>query len=357
MNVLNIHSPNLVCKISLFGLDLSNCKKNILKNLYLLLRNRKYVLDLSDLQYKQVRMPWKKKLLHIFLWFAGSLIVATIYGTIFENIFGSPKERLLSQQVENLKLQYTLIGRALDNSLESLSSLRLSDDKRYRPVLDMDSVSESYRKAGFGGVDRYSDLAGYINSDILISYKSKIDGIKSMATVQKESFKSISERSVEWKREIDHFPGISPVSVKFRLGDGLKWRTVHPVLGTSRPHNGQDFEVPYGTEVYATGDGSIIESGWNSGGFGNCIVIDHGYGFQTVYGHLSDIKVVSGQKVKRGELIGISGSSGLSSGPHLHYQVEQFGAHKNPINFFNNDVNADEYNDMIQAFESKSKLR
>ncbi len=315
------------------------------------------MLDLSDLQYKQVRLPWKMRFLHVLLWFAGSLVLATVYGTIIENTFGSPKEKLLSQQVENLKLQYTLIGRESDNSIAALNSFRLSDDKRYRPILDMDSVPESYRKAGIGGVDRYSDLKGYLNSDILIEYKSKIDEIKSMATVQNESFKTIAERSVEWKREMDHFPGISPVSVKFKLGDTFKWRTIHPVLGTPRMHNGQDFEVPYGTEIYATGDGSVIESGWNSGGFGNCIVIDHGYGLQTVYGHLSDIKVVKGQNVKRGDLIGISGSSGLSSGPHLHYQVEQFGAHKNPVNFFNNDVSVEEYNDMIQAFESKSKLR
>ena len=320
-------------------------------------RNRKYVLDLSDLQFKQVRLPWKKKLMNILLWFAGSVIVASLYGTFFENVFGSPKEKLLTQQVENLKLQYSLIGRELDNSLASLNSLRLSDDRRYRPILDMDSVPESYRRAGVGGVDRYSDLAGYQNSELLIAYKSKIDEIKSMSTIQSESFKTISERSVEWKREIDHFPGISPVSVKFRLGDGIKWRTVHPVLGTSRMHNGQDFDVPYGTDVYATGDGTVIESGWNSGGFGNYIVIDHGYGFQTVYGHLSNIKVTKGLNVKRGDLIGVSGNSGLSSGPHLHYQIEQFGTHKNPINFFNNDVNSEEYDEMIQAFESKSKLR
>ena len=165
-----------------------------------MLRNRKYVLDLSDLQYKQVRLPWKKKFLHILLWFAGSLIVATVYGTFIENMFGSPKEKLLSQQVENMKLQYTLIGRELDNSLATLKSLRLSDDKRYRPVLDMDSVPESFRKAGFGGIDRYSDLTGYLNSDLLIAYKSKIDEIKSMATVQKESFKTVAEKSLEWKR-------------------------------------------------------------------------------------------------------------------------------------------------------------
>lgn len=315
------------------------------------------MLDLTDLRYKQVRLPWKKKVLHILLWFAGSLILATLYGTFIENMFGSPKEKLLNQQIENLKLQYSLIGRDLDNSLATLNSLRLSDDKRYRPILNMDSVPESYRKAGFGGVDRYSDLGGYQNSDMLIAYKSKIDEIMSMATVQTESFKTIAEKAAEWKREMDHFPGISPVSVKFKLGDGYRFRTIHPILGTPRMHNGQDFEVPYGTDVYATGDGTVIESGWNSGGFGNCIVIDHGYGFQTVYGHLSDIKVVKGQNVKRGDLIGISGSTGLSSGPHLHYQIEQFGEHKNPVNFFNNDVSAEEYTEMIQAFESKSKLR
>jgi murein DD-endopeptidase MepM/ murein hydrolase activator NlpD len=320
-------------------------------------RNRKYVLDLTDLQFKQVRLPWTKKFIRILIWFAGSLVIASIYGLFFENVFGSPKEKLLSAQIENLKLQYSLVGRELDNSIASLNNLRLSDDKRYRPILDMDSVPESYRKAGFGGVDRYQDLEGFKNSDLLISYKTKIDEIKSMSTVQSESFKTIAEKSVEWKREMDHFPGISPVSVKFRLGDGLRWRTVHPVLGTSRMHNGQDFDVPYGTDVYATGAGKVIESGWNSGGFGNYIVIDHGYGLQTVYGHLSNIKVVKGQNIKRGDLIGISGNSGLSSGPHLHYQVEQFGTHKNPINFFNNDVTAEEYNDMIQAFESKSKLR
>jgi murein DD-endopeptidase MepM/ murein hydrolase activator NlpD len=320
-------------------------------------RNRKYVLDLSDLQYKQVRTPFKRKLVHLLLWFAGSLIVALLYSVFVDNIFGSPKEKLLTQQIENLKLQYQLLGRELDNSLESLNGFRLSDDARYRPILAMDSVPASFRKAGSGGIDKYSSLTGYMNSELLIAYKSKIDQITSMATVQQESFKTISEKSVEWRREIDHFPGISPVNVKFRLGEGLKWRTVHPVLGTARMHNGQDFEVPYGTNVYATGDGKVTESGWNSGGFGNCIVIDHGYGFQTVYGHLSNIKVVAGQNIKRGDLIGISGNTGLSSGPHLHYQIEQFGQHKNPVNFFNNDVSADEYNDMIQAFASRSKLK
>jgi hypothetical protein len=317
----------------------------------------KYVLDLSDLQYKQVRLPLEKKLLNIFLWIAGSVLIAYFYGTVFEKMFGSPKERLLTQQIEELKLQYSIIGRDLDNDIKMLNSLKQSDEIRYRAVLGMDSVSESYRKGGFGGVDRYRDLAGYQTSDMIISYRSKIDELKNRANVQDESFKSIKERSVEWIRSNDHFPGISPVSVNFRLGDGYRWRPIHPVLGTARMHNGQDFEVPPGTEVYATGDGTVVESGWNSGGFGNCIVIDHGYGYQTVYGHLSSIRVVKGLNVKRGDLIGLSGSTGLSSGPHLHYQIEMLGHSVDPRNLFNDDLTLDEYKEMIQAFSAKSKLR
>jgi murein DD-endopeptidase MepM/ murein hydrolase activator NlpD len=296
------------------------------------------------------------KLLRISIWITISVIIAVFYGTVFEKFFGSPKEKLLTQQIENMKLQYELAGRELDNSMATLTSLRLSDDRRYRPILGMDTVPDTYRKAGFGGVDRFKDLTGYNNSGLLISFRTKIEEIKNMANIQGESFKTIEEIAAEWKREIDHFPGISPVSVKFRLGDGYKFRAIHPVLGTPRMHNGQDFEVPYGTEVYATGDGSVIESGY-SGGFGNCIVIDHGYGFQTVYGHLSSISVPKGMNVKRGDLIGISGSTGQSTGPHLHYQVEKSGQHMNPVNFFNNDMNFDEYSEMIEAFESKSKLR
>lgn len=322
-----------------------------------MLRNRKYILDLRDLQFKQVRIPWKGKILRFLLFLAISVFVAWFYAIIFENLFGSPKEKLLTQQLENIKLQYSIINRELDNSLNVLYSLRQSDDRRYRPVLDMDSIPESYRKAGYGGVDRYKSLTGYIYSDLLISSMSKIEEIKSLANIQQESFKAVLERSVEWEREMDHQPMISPVSVNFRLGDGYKFREIHPVLGTPRMHYGQDFSVPYGTEVYATGDGKVIESGWNSGGFGNYIIIDHGYGLRSTYGHLSGIKVSRGDNVKRGDMIGLSGSTGTSSGPHLHYQIDQFGQHKNPIYFFNNDISAEEYNEMIMALESKSKFR
>ena len=321
------------------------------------MRHRKYILDPSDLQYKLIRLHWKHKLLRGFLWFAASIAVSVFYLTVFENYFGSPKERKLNLDIEKIKLIYSLLDKRYDNASKTIDYIRLSDEERYRPILNMDSLPESYRKPGYGGVDRYRDLEEFSNAPILISAHQKLDNLTNMANVQEESFKTINEKSIEQKTEMDHMPWMSPVNPKYGLGDRFGFRQIHPVLGTPRMHWGQDFTVPYGTNIYATGDGTVIESGWNSGGFGNCVVIDHGYGLQTTYGHLSEIRVAKGTNVKRGDLIGISGSTGLSNGPHLHYQIEKFGQHVNPIYYFNRDLTNEQFNEMIQAFASKSKFR
>jgi len=321
------------------------------------MRNRKYFLDLNDLQFKQVRLTWPKKLLNILFFFAGTVAIAIIYATIFESLFGSPKEAILHQQIDNLKFHYSLANRGLDHSFRSLNSLKMSDEIRYRPILEMDSIPESIRKPGFGGVERFSDLNGYINSGIMKTTSIRIEELKNIATVQTESFRAIREKAKEWERALEYIPYISPVDVSIRRGDGLKFREVHPVYGTPQWHYGQDFSTPYGTEVYVTGNGKVIEAGWNSSGFGNCVKIDHGYGFQTIYGHLSSIKVSEGLNVKRGDLIGLSGSSGTSSGPHLHYQIDLYGNHQNPLFFFNDDLNEDEYFGMIQLLTSSTKFR
>ncbi len=319
--------------------------------------DKKYILDLNDLQYKQIKLPWNKKFLRLFYWFIGTILVAVLYFSIFEKIFGSPEEKVLRQELDNLKLQYSLLSRQMDNSLTTLKSLRLSDDIRYRPVLGMDNIPESFRNPGIGGVDRNEDIYGYENSGLMISLRTKIDVIKNNAIIQSESFKSISERSKEYEREMDHIPWICPVKVTIRRGDGLKFREHHPVYGTPEWHHGQDFNAPYGTEVFATGAGRVIEAGWSTGGFGNYVVIDHGYGYQTTYGHLSSIKVTKGMDVKRGDLVGLSGSTGTSTGPHLHYQIDLFGQHKNPLAFFNDDLTEEEYLEMIQTLNSGTKFR
>ncbi len=318
--------------------------------------SRKYFLDLSDLQYKRIIMPWRGKLLRFTLFMIVAVAITIVYSSVFYSIFGSPKEKSLNQEIESLKLKYSILNMSIDNSLRSLDDLELSDANRYRPVLEMDSIPVSIRKMGTGGVNRYEELEGFYNTPLLLVSRTKVDEIKNRATVQLESFRAIEEQKNEWKRQMEYLPMISPVNVIYRLGDGLKFREKHPVLGTPQWHHGQDFSTPYGTKVFATGSGTVMEAGWN-GGFGNCVVIDHGYGYRTTYGHLSSIKVTSGLNVKRGDLIGLSGSTGTSSGPHLHYQIDLFGQHRNPLYYFNNDLTEDEYFDMIQTLTTNSGLR
>ena len=318
--------------------------------------NHKYLLDLSDLQFKKIRLPWKSKLIRFGLWFIASVAVSAFYGFIFDNYFGSPEQQVLSQEIENLKLKYSMISREIEHSAKVMNDLQQSDENTYRPVLDMDVVPESFRNMGSGGVIKFEELEGYDNSDLMISFRKKVEDLRNRTTIQYESFKAVGTRKDEWKREMEYLPMISPVNVIYRLGDGMKFREKHPVLGTPKWHHGQDISTPYGTDVYATGSGKVIEAGW-SGGYGNCIVIDHGYGYRSTYGHLSNIKVTKGINVKRGDKIGLTGSTGNSSGPHLHYQIDLYGQYKNPLYFFNDDLTEDEYFEMIQTLSSQAKLR
>ena len=323
----------------------------------MIIRKRKYFFDNDDLQFKQVRCPLLIKLLRFFAGFLLSVGVAYFYIQIFEARFGSPKEKILLKEIDDIKLSYNFLNIRFAEAINFLELLKQSDDIRYRPVLGLDTISSSYRTTGYGGVDRFREYRNLRNSDILISSLQKIDQLKNMAKVQEESYKEIEEAKVEWIRQNEHLPKISPVDVTIKLGDGMKFRKEHPVLGTSRWHYGQDFVTPYGTEVFATGAGTVVAAGWNSEGFGNYVMIDHGYGFRTIYGHLSKIDVPVGLNVKRGDRIGLSGNSGTTSGPHLHYQIDYNGTHQNPLWYFSDNITPEEYRDMIMVLSSKSKFK
>ena len=318
---------------------------------------RRYILDPTDLQYKQVRLPWKQKLLRILFWMILSVAVSVLYIKVFNNYFGSPKEKHLEDEIATIKLQFSMLNLKFADAFSIVDDLRKSDEMRFRPILSMDSLPGSYRNPGYGGVDRYREFSGLLNSDLLISSHEKLESLKNMSSVQNESFEAIAEKRDEWIRENEHLPKICPVDPKFPKGDGMKFKLEHPVLGTARWHNGQDFSTPYGTDVYATGAGKVIFAGWSPDGFGNHVIIDHGYGFRTIYGHLSKIEVPVGLNVKRGKLVGLSGNSGTSSGPHLHYQIDFYGSHKNPLDFFRDDLTPEEYREMIMEIGSKSTLR
>ncbi len=288
-----------------------------------------------------------EKLLRFSLMFALSIVATLVYSVIFHRFFGSPKEELLQQQVDEIKLSYSLLERQIDRSSLAVAELRSSDNISYRAILDMPLIPADISEGGSGGTNRLADLTGYMNTDLMVDVRSKFEVLRTQTNIQYNSLTELTERADEWKQMWAHLPFIRPVNVTMRLGDGMKFRERHPVLGSPRWHFGQDFRCPEGTEVHATGAGIVAYAGNQRDGFGIKVVIDHGYGYRTIYGHLSEYNVRRGQKVTRGDFIGLSGNTGTSTGPHLHYQIDLFGEHVNPLWYFEDGMTEDEYFRML----------
>lgn len=312
-----------------------------------MLRRKNYVFDTDNLQFMQHRRNWGEKLVRFSVWIALSVVATLFYSVIFHHLFGSPKEELLQQRVDELKLSYTLLEKQIDHSSRIVADLRSSDNASYRSVLDMPLIPSDISEGGAGGTNRVADLSGYMNSDMMMNVRSKFEDLRTQTNIQYNSLTELTGRAEEWKEMWAHLPYIRPVNVTMRLGDGMKFRERHPVLGSPRWHFGQDFRCPEGTEVRATGAGIVAFAGNQHDGFGIKVVIDHGYGYRTIYGHLSEYNVRRGQKVNRGDFIALSGNTGTSTGPHLHYQIDLFGEHVNPLWYFEDGMTEEEYFMMI----------
>jgi len=312
-----------------------------------MLKRNKYVFDTSDLRFLQHKRKWGEKLIRFSVFFGISILLTVCYSFIFHRLIGYPNQEKLKQKVEEIKLNYSLLERKIDYSSAVIADIRASDNYTYRSILDLQEIPSDISEGGAGGTSRFSDLTGYINSDMMIAVRSKFENLRTETNIQYNSLTSLTEAADEWKDMWAHLPYIRPVNVTMRLGDGMKFREHHPVLGSPRWHFGQDFCCPIGTEVYATGAGTVYYAGNQNDGYGIKVVIDHGYGYRSIYGHLSQLTVKRGQKVKRGDFIGLSGTTGTSTGPHLHYQIELYGSHVNPLLYFEDNLTESEYFEML----------
>ena len=233
---------------------------------------------------------------------------------------------------------------------KAISDIQQRDDYLYRTIFELDPIPPSVREAGFGGTNRYVDFEGYDNSDVMIGTFKKVDVISKKLYVQSKSFDTVIKLAKNKEKMIAAIPAIQPVALKDfnRISDYFGARS-DPFTGKRTMHNGMDFTGPEGSDIFATGDGVVIESGYSFYGYGNKVVIDHGYGYKTVYAHLQKITVDDGQKVKRGEVIGLLGNTGRSTGAHLHYEVKLNNRPKDPINYYFNDMTDEEYDLMVEA--------
>jgi len=309
----------------------------------------KYKFNPESLSFDRITLGFRDILLRFMAYFLGSLFIAAIYGVIFTIFFDSPKEKTLKREIEQLTLQYELMNREMDNMEKILDHLKETDDNLYRTIFEAEPVPSTLREGGIGGINRYKELENYSNAKLIIETAKKLDRIKKKIVVQSKSFDELISLAREKEEMLASIPAIMPVSNKDLTRTASGWGLrIHPIYKIVRFHYGMDFTAPVGTEVYATGDG-VVESIISSRrGYGNHIVVNHGFGYKTLYAHLDRFNVRQGQKVKRGDVIGFVGNTGLSIAPHLHYEVELNGIKVDPSNYFFHDLTPEEYERIVE---------
>lgn len=310
----------------------------------------KYTYDSKTLSYKKISRNWKVRLKEISLF----ALVSSAFGLVFYLVadlwFESPKERRMKRELDNMVLQYDLMNGKLDQLADVLGDIEKRDDEIYRTIFEAGPIPNELRTAGFGGANRYKNLEGFNNSELLIDTRKKLDKIANRTYVQSKSFDDVVEMAREKEQMLASIPAIQPVANKDlkRMASGFGYR-IHPIYKVRKMHWGMDFTAPTGTPIYATGDGKVTTQKNSRSGYGNHIIIDHGYGYETLYGHMSKVEARRGQKVKRGDIIGYVGSTGRSTAPHLHYEVIKDGRKINPVNFYFNDLSPEEYDRVLET--------
>ena len=264
-------------------------------------------------------------------------------------LVSSPEERKLQAQINDYEIQMDLLQDKSEQVIAQLNELIAQDEQVYREIFGADPIPEDQRKAGIGGTDKYKALDYFRNGSKLKELHQNMDQLQAQMKVQEGSYAELLQLAKAKQGMLACLPAIQPVANKNlrRVASGYGYR-IDPIYRTRKMHKGIDFSAPKGTEVYATGDGVVKKGKRLRWGYGVHIVIDHGYGYQTLYGHLSATKVRTGQKVTRGQLIGLVGSTGKSTAPHLHYEVIKNKQNVNPIGYFYNDLSAEEYEEILR---------
>lgn len=314
-----------------------------------LMPKTKYKYNPRTLSYDKVKISTKTWLIKIFSFIATTLVFAFVVVIIAYNFLESPKERMQKREIEQWKFQYSILNDQIDNISAVLADIQNRDDNIYRVIFEAEPIPSSIRKAGYGGADRYVKLDGFRNSELIIETTKKLDKITSQLYIQSKSFDEVFNMAKNKTEMLACIPAIQPVSnvnLK-RISSYYGYRT-DPFYKVKKFHSGVDFSAPIGTEIYATGNGVVKYLRHSRRGYGNVLMIDHGYGYCTLYSHIHEFKVKRGQEVKRGQLIATIGNTGKSTAPHLHYEVQKDRKTVDPIHYFFNDLTPEEYEKMLE---------
>ncbi|MBX2966210.1 MAG: M23 family metallopeptidase [Cyclobacteriaceae bacterium] len=311
----------------------------------------KYYYDTETCKYERVRTRTSDIILNALGLFFLTLIMAAGIYAMFSYYFESPKELLLKNENKELLYYYGKLNEEVDQLNQAMNNLEHRDDNIYRVVLGAEPIDKAVRNAGVGGAERYADIKekNLLNKDAIVELHEKIDKLKRKIYIESKSQDEVVQLAENKEKLFAAIPAIQPIANKqlIALASGFGLRT-HPIYKVKKMHTGIDFAAPIGTPIYATADGTVAEVSVKFSGYGKMIIIDHGFGYKTRYAHMHDFAVRQNQKVKRGDLIGYVGNTGLSTAPHLHYEVLLNGVMINPVHYFYSDLSPADYEKIIE---------
>ena len=310
----------------------------------------KYFFNTHTLRFEKVEVPLRVRLLQLFGYMAASIATGIVIVIIMFQYIDSPKEKLLRQQNDSYKESYSVIQERVKQLELQMNELESRDNEVYRSIFEADPIPDSARVKEMEAKKEVNLIQNLSNIDLLKNMQGQLNNLSLRMSFQTTSFVEITTMVKNKEKLLRAIPAIQPVSNKNlnRVASGFGYR-IDPLYKDYRLHAGLDFAAPVGTPIYATSDGVVQIAGFNTDGYGNKVVINHGYGYQTLYGHMVRVKVRAGQSVKRGEVVGYVGSTGKSTGPHCHYEVIKRGAKVDPVYYFYNDLTPAQFDRMLKA--------
>jgi murein DD-endopeptidase MepM/ murein hydrolase activator NlpD len=309
----------------------------------------KYRFNPKTLNFERIRLTTGQKIKRTMLALTPGLIVGLAGILLVYQFVDSPKEASLRRENQQLLVQYELLNKQLAEYDRVLADVQRRDDNLYRVIFEADPLPSTMRQAGSGGAHRYRDLDQFASTDVVIATRKRLDELTRRLVVQSKSLDEVAQLVLRKQEMLASIPAIQPIPNEdlTRTAGGYGMR-IHPIHKIPKFHAGMDFTAKQGTPIYATGDGRVTFADYATNGYGLHVVVDHGFDYETLYAHMSELKVRRGQKVKRGDVIGLVGNTGLSAGPHLHYEVHKGGEPVDPANYYFNDLSPEEYTRMLE---------
>ncbi len=316
----------------------------------------KYYYNTHTLRYEKLVTPFRVKLLRIFSFIAVALVTSAIISYFAFRFIGSPSEKILHAENEQLQYRYQDLSREVEELQQQMRELENRDNTVYRSIFEANPIPDSARAQAIEHQKEVAKVEGMRDNELIRSIQTSLTLLGNRIAAQKASYKELTVLIKGKEQLLAATPAIQPVSNQDlnRIASGFGYR-IDPIYKTPKMHAGLDFAAPQGIPIYATADGRIATAGHSDGGYGNHVIINHGYGYQTLYGHMVRIKARTGQKVKRGEIIGYVGSTGKSTGPHLHYEVHKNGRKLDPVYFFYNDLSPQQFNELLKRAKASNQ--